>query len=293
MADVMYQFGWELNKVCKRTVRYLTVFLLALFFLFLFYKLQKEAIVNFSRKLYELPEQVLGFLGLRTQPDFLRGYAWLTYLLQLFQIGFVVFSMYLGVFCMTGWEENRLSVFFLTKPSSRFQAWWKKQAAGLLALLFSNAVLVLAETLLVYWVSITVFRMRIGEICGDIAMIHLRLFLIQALLFFLMGGASLLFSKKSHAANLIFYFTILSFLLTVWEEILNFSGFIMKELMHQQPGAVMGLLKKLCVLEKISVFSWLSTMEPRTFSVLFSVLCLIGAVLFNWFLFWRREFWEG
>lgn len=293
MADVMYQFSWEWKRIWEKTIRYLAVFLLSLFFLFLFYKLQKEAIVNFSRKLYELPVPVLGFLGLRTQPDFLQGYVWLTYLLQVFQIGSVVFAMYLGVFCMTGWEENRLAVFFLTQPSSRFRAWWKKQAAGLLGLLLSNAVLVLAETLLVYWVSILVFRMRIGNIFGDIAHIHLRLLLIQVLLFFLVGGASLLFSKKSHSANLIFYFTILSFLLAVWREILDFSGFIMKELMHRQSGTVMAVLKKLSVLEQVSFFSWLSPLEPRSFSLLFSVLCLAGAVLLNWALFWRRDIREG
>lgn len=289
MADVMYQFSWELKKACRRTLRFLAGFLLLLFFFFLFYKLQKEAIVSFSRKLYELPEQVLGFLGLKAQPDFLRGSAWLAYLLQPFQIGAVVFAMYLGVFCMTGWEENRLSVFFLAKPFSRFQAWWKKQAAGLLALLVCNMVLVLAETAFVYWVSITVFRIRILEIFRDIAQMHLRLFLIQTLLFFLIGGASLLFSKKRQSANLIFYFTIFSFLLAVWQEILDFTGFIMKELLHRQPGAVIALLKKLCVLEKASVFSWLSTMEPQAFSVLLSALCLIGAALGNWLLFRYKD----
>ncbi len=285
----MYQFSWELKKVCRRTVRYLAVFLIALFFFFLFYKLQKEAIVNFSRKLYELPSPVLGFLGLRTQPDFLQGYAWLSWLLQIFQIGSVVFAMYLGVFCMTGWEEKRLSVFFLTMPISRFQAWWKKQAAGLAVLLISNAVLVIIETLFVYWVSITVFRMRIGSIFGDITGIHLRLFLVQALLFFLIGGLSLLFSKKSGPANLIFYFTIFSFLLAIWREILDFSGFIMKELLHRQPGAVMAVLKKLSVLERISVFSWLSPMEPQTVPTILGILLLAGAAVLNWVLFWCRD----
>lgn len=293
MADVMYQFSWELRKVCRKTVRYLAVFLAALFFFFLFYKLQKEAIVNFSRKLYELPAPVLGFLGLKTQPDFLQGYAWLTWLLQTFQIGSVVFAMYLGIFCMTGWEENRLSVFFLTKPASRFQTWWRKQAAGLFGLLLSNVVLVLAETMLVYWVSITVFRMRIGQISGDILTVHFRLFLVQALLFFLTGGISLLFSKKSQQANLVFYVTVLSFLLAVWREILDFSGFIMKELMHHQSGEVLVFLKKLSLLEGVSFFSWINPVEPRMVPVFPGVLLLTGAVLLNLILFLRRDIREG
>lgn len=289
----MYQFSWELRKICRRTIRYLAVFLTALFFFFLFYKLQKEAIVNFSRKLYELPASVLGFLGLKSQPDFLHGYTWLVYLLQVFQIGSALFAMYLGVFCMTGWEENRLSVFFLTKPVSRFQSWWKKQAAGLLALLVSNVVLVLAETLFVYWVSITIFRMRIWEIAGDILAVHLRLFFIQTLLFFLVGGLSLLFSKKSQSANLIFYTAVLSFLLAVWKEILDFSGFVMKELMHRQPGTILTFLKKLSVLEKVSFFSWLNPIDPQMIPMLPGILLLTGAALLNWMLFLHRDIREG
>ncbi len=289
MAGVMYQFSWELKKACKRMFRYLLGYLLALFFLFLFYKLQKESIISLCAKLYELPDEVLGFLGLRSKPDFLQGYAWLTYLLQVFRIAAVVFAMHLGVESMVGWEEKRLAVFFLSQPKSRFQAWWKKQAAGILTLLVSNIILALVETLFVYWISITVYRMRIREIFADIAGLHFQMFLIQMIFFLLMGGAALWFYKKRHAGDLIFYFTILSFLVNVWGEILDFAGFVMESLMGLQVQNVMASLNKLRVIEKASLFWWLSPMEPRQFSVIGTGIILFVVVLGNWLLFWRRE----